>query len=51
MYIAKDKFEFLNYIDLNTKKPNKEKIELGKELVKLESWDNVVRELNATLKN
>ncbi|MCB9207170.1 MAG: glycosyltransferase [Ignavibacteriales bacterium] len=51
VYIAKDKFEFLNYIDLNIKKPNKEKIELGKELVKLESWDNVVRELNATLKN
>lgn len=49
VYIANDKFDFLKYIDLSIKKPDNVRIEKGKNLVSMESWDNVVKNIQNEL--
>jgi len=50
VFISKDKNEFLNYIDDALKEDNTDRIKKGVELVKKESWDNVVLEMLTFLK-
>lgn len=49
VYIAKNKYKFLEFIDKNILNIDYVRIEEGKNLVKSESWDSVVSALNEKL--